>query len=81
MKTIGYKIINDESVDGLVGQVREEIDEGWGPVGGVSVATVTTNSVQTNGQVTRIFFYQAMVKYETVSLVSDFRTMQMWVGG
>lgn len=71
MKTTDYKILWGE-LEELEADVKAAIGEGWQPTGGLCLK---------HNPDWDTVFYQAMVKYEAKPPVSDFRTMQMWVGG
>lgn len=77
MKVIDYAVCQGDDVEELREVVLEMIKEDWQPVGGVQVVLIEKSEFFDR----RVIAYQAMVKYETVSFASDFRAMQMWVGG
>lgn len=81
MRIIDYRILNDESVDGLAGQVKDEINKDWEPIGGVCV--IVRSTVAWGGvEVPTPLFYQAMVKYAEKGSKEpeNFRQVQMMAG-
>jgi hypothetical protein len=59
-----YQIINSAILFELVAAVNREIEEGWQPIGGISIVIQKVNSkneIVEEGKSTPIF-YQAMIK-------------------
>ena len=55
-----YEILVSESLEGLTGKVREHIQSGWQPQGGVAVFEVSENDFSRVG----FRYMQAMVRRE-----------------
>ena len=61
MKTIRYEVVYANSEQAFVDQINRMIDEGWQPIGGVSV------NFQQNGGFQQTVYHQAMVLQESRS--------------
>ena len=55
MRIVDYIVVSYDNRDGLVGNVKDKIAEGWQPLGGVSAIPET--------EAGNYFLFQAMVKY------------------
>ena len=62
MKTIRYEVVYGNSESAFVQQINQMIDEGWQPIGGVSV------NFQNNGSFQQTVYHQAMVLQVTESV-------------
>lgn len=51
-----YAILFSDSSEGLVAKVRDTLDDGWKPIGGVAVRVIA------QGKNTTTTFYQSMVR-------------------
>ena len=61
MKTTRYEVVYANSEQAFVDQINRMIDEGWQPIGGVSV------NFQNNGSFQQTVYHQAMVLQESRS--------------
>lgn len=60
MKIVAYKVLKSHNADELTVDVNKAIQDGWQPIGGVSLALTT--GMLTSAAYT---YTQAMVKYES----------------
>ena len=59
-----YRVVEANSVEGLVAAVNAAMDEGFGPTGGVVLNHLTWTDERKGYEESETWFYQAMVKPE-----------------